>query len=103
MPENIHPHCAGPQHDRGGATGWPQIEVKVHELPYNPEWPARTVDAAVFCTYALNPGRSVNKLNDTVLRLGADSLGGVALHRAKLEQHCEEFVGRILDNAAVRV
>lgn len=51
MPENIHPHCAGPQHDRGGATGWPQIEVKVHELPYNPEWPARITDAAVFCTY----------------------------------------------------
>lgn len=63
----------------------------------------RGKQAAVFCTYALNPGRSVNKLNDTVLRLGADSLGGVALHRAKLEQHCEEFVGRILDNAAVRV
>ena len=63
----------------------------------------RGKQAAVFCTYALNPGKSVNKLNDTVLRLGADSLGGVALHRAKLEQHCEEFVGRILDNAAVRV
>lgn len=63
----------------------------------------RGKQAAVFCTYALNPGKSVNKLNDTVLRLGADSLGGVALHRAKLEQHCEEFVGRILDNVAVRV
>ena len=51
MADNIKPRCAGPQHDLGGKDGWPQIEVKVTELPYNPEWPARTVDAAVFCTY----------------------------------------------------
>lgn len=63
----------------------------------------RGKQAAVFCTYALNPGKSVTKLNDTVLRLGADSLGGVALNRAKLDEHCEEFVGRILDHVAVRV
>ncbi len=61
----------------------------------------RGKQAAVFCTYALNPGRSVDKLNDTVLRLGADSLGGVALHRAKLDAHCAEFVGRILDHVVV--
>lgn len=63
----------------------------------------RGKQAAVFCTYALNPGKSVTKLNDTVLRLGADSLGGVALNRAKLDEHCEEFVGRILNHVAVRV
>lgn len=54
--------------------------------------------AAVFCTYALNPGKSVEKLNRAVLGLGANSLGGVAIHRAKLDAHCEEFVGRILEN-----
>lgn len=56
---------------------------------------------AVFCTYALNPGKSVEKLNRSLLYLGADSLGGVALHRAKLDAHCEEFVGRVLDNVNV--
>lgn len=60
----------------------------------------RGKQAAVFCTYALNPGKSVEKLNDTVLRLGADSLGGVALHRSKLAQHSEEFVGRVLDQVS---
>ena len=59
----------------------------------------RGKQAAVFCTYALNPGKSVDKLNDTVLRLGADSLGGLALHRSKLAQHCEEFVARVLAQA----
>jgi len=54
--------------------------------------------AAVFCTYALNPGKSVEKLNRSVLGLGANSLGGVAIHRAKLDAHCDEFVGRILEN-----
>lgn len=56
--------------------------------------------AAVFCTYALNPAKSVEKLNRVVLGLGASSMGGVALHRAKLDAHCEEFVGRVLDNLA---
>lgn len=51
MADNIPPRCAGPQHDIGGKDGWPQIEVNVTELPYNPEWPQRTIDAAVFCTY----------------------------------------------------
>lgn len=51
MVDNIKPHCAGPQHHLGGKDGWPQIEVKVTELPYNPEWPVRTIDAAAFCTY----------------------------------------------------
>lgn len=62
----------------------------------------RGKQAAVFCTYALNPGKSVDKVNDCVLRLGADSLGGLALHRAKLEAHSEEFVARVLDQVAVR-
>ena len=60
----------------------------------------RGKQAAVFCTYALNPGSSVGKLNDQVLRRGADSLGGLALHRAKLDEHCETFVRRVLENAS---
>ena len=57
-------------------------------------------DAATGAVTEPTPGANDDLLG-RVLR--ADSLGGVALHRAKLEQHCEEFVGRILDNAAVRV
>jgi hypothetical protein len=32
--------------------------------------------------------------------LGADVLGGVALHRAKLPAHTEEFAARLVERAA---
>lgn len=60
----------------------------------------RGKQAAVFCTYALNPGSSVDKVNDAVLRRGADSLGGLALHRSKLDEHCDTFVSRVLDHVS---
>lgn len=61
----------------------------------------RGKQAAVFCTYALNPGTSVDKVNNAVLRRGADSLGGLALHRSKLDEHCETFVRRVVELVAV--
>jgi hypothetical protein len=59
--------------------------------------------AAAFCTYALNPGKSLEKMTSVLGSLGADVLGGVALHRAKLAQHTEEFAARLVDNAGSKV
>jgi hypothetical protein len=57
--------------------------------------------AAAFCTYALNPGKVPAKMTQLLGQLGADaSLGGLALHRRKLDQHTEEFVSRLLANLA---
>jgi hypothetical protein len=56
---------------------------------------------ASFCTYALNPGKAVDKMARTMVSLRGDYLGGVAMHRARLEEHSEEFVGRLLDNLPV--
>jgi hypothetical protein len=47
----------------------------------------------------LNPGSSLQKMTSTLDRLGAEVLGGVALHRAKLPQHTEEFAARLVERA----
>ena len=52
--------------------------------------------AAAFCTYALNPGKSLQKMTGVLDSLGAEVLGGVALHRSKLAQHTEEFAARLV-------
>ena len=54
--------------------------------------------AAAFCTYALNPGKVPEKMSRILAAHGADVLGGLALHRHKLEEHTEEFVARLLAN-----
>ena len=54
--------------------------------------------AAVFCTFALNPGKTLDKLTNSVMGRGADVLGGVALNRSKLDEHSEVFVDRLLEN-----
>lgn len=53
--------------------------------------------AAVFCTFALNPGKTLDKMTAAVAGRGADVIGGLALHRAKLEDHAEQFALRLLD------
>ncbi len=56
--------------------------------------------AAAFCTYALNPGNSLHKMTNVLDTLGAEVLGGLALHRAKLPQHTEEFAARLVERAS---
>ena len=53
--------------------------------------------AAVFCTFALNPGKSLDTMVSAVEARGADVVGGLALNRAKLEDHSEQFVTRLVD------
>jgi flavodoxin len=52
--------------------------------------------AAVFCTFALNPGNSLDKLAGAVEATGADVVGGLALSRSKLDEHSEIFADRLV-------
>ncbi len=51
--------------------------------------------AIVFCTYALNPGRVLDKMTETVQDLGADILGGMAIHRRRIASETVELADRI--------
>jgi len=56
--------------------------------------------AAAFCTFALNPGKSLDKLTDAVADTGANVIGGLAMLRSKLPEHTGVFVERLLDAVA---
>jgi hypothetical protein len=58
--------------------------------------------AATYCTFALNPGKTLGKLDRAVGYLGAEVIGGLALHRAKLPAHTEEFAARLVANTPAR-
>ena len=51
----------------------------------------RGKQAAVFCTFALNPGKSLDKLTGAVAATGADVIGGLEIKRNKLDEHTEMF------------
>lgn len=52
--------------------------------------------AAVYCTYAINPGRTLTKLSDIVTERGGEVIGGVAIHRKRLAEGAKDFVDRLL-------
>ena len=56
--------------------------------------------AAAFCTYALHPGKSVDKLVSAVGETGAYVIGGLAMKRNGLPEHTEEFAARLVDAVA---
>jgi hypothetical protein len=58
--------------------------------------------AAVFCTFALNPGKSLDVMTNAISSRGADVIGGLALHRAKLDDHTLQFATRLVDNIPSR-
>jgi hypothetical protein len=58
--------------------------------------------AAVFCTFALNPGKTLDTMTRVVGGRGADVIGGLALHRRNLEQHSEELAARLVDAVSLR-
>ena len=53
--------------------------------------------AVVFCTYALDPGRTLSKLTAIVSERGANVLGGLAIRRNNLEGGARDLVGRLLE------
>lgn len=52
--------------------------------------------AAIFCTFALDPGKVLEKMQDIVEGRGAEVLGGLTIRRDKLEQGAVDFTDRIL-------
>jgi flavodoxin len=59
--------------------------------------------AAVFLTYALDAGKSLDKLTHSAAATGADVIGGLLIKRNHLEQHTEVFAERLVgavDNSA---
>jgi hypothetical protein len=51
----------------------------------------------VYCTYAINPGRTLDKLTRIMEERGARVLGGMAIRRSDLEGGAREFVSRLLE------
>ncbi|MEY3806970.1 MAG: hypothetical protein RIR69_1782 [Actinomycetota bacterium] len=56
--------------------------------------------AVGFCTFALNPGKSLDVMTRELEARGAHVLGGLALHRGKLEAHSEELAIRLVDTTS---
>lgn len=56
--------------------------------------------AVGFCTFALNPGKSLDVMSQALEMCGAEVVGGLALHRSKLGAHSEEFASRLVDSLA---
>jgi flavodoxin len=56
--------------------------------------------AFVFCTYAVDQGKTLNKLSALVQARGAQVLGGMAIRRTSIDQGVSDFVGRLLDAVA---
>lgn len=52
--------------------------------------------AAVFCTYALETGKTLEKLEAIISGRGADVIGGMAIRRNRLQEGSAEFVSRLL-------
>lgn len=51
----------------------------------------------VFCTFALDPGKTLQKLSKIVQDRGANVIGGMALRRNDLEGGARDFVHRLLE------
>lgn len=53
--------------------------------------------AAAFCTFALDPGKSLDKLTRALGETGAYVIGGLAISRSKLDEHCEVLATRLVN------
>ena len=51
----------------------------------------------MFCTFALDPGHTLDKLTKIVADRGAEVIGGLAIRRDRLDEGAADFVGRLLD------
>ncbi|HEY4331751.1 MAG TPA: flavodoxin family protein [Ilumatobacteraceae bacterium] len=59
--------------------------------------------AAVFCTFALSPAKTLDKMTSIISGIGADVIGGLAMNRMKLDRNAEEFAARLLAAAPALV
>ena len=72
-----------------GQTPW--AAAAISNLPT-----MRNKRAAVFCTFGLNPGKSLQRLTGAVEATGASVLGGLALNRFHLDEHAEILTTRLV-------
>lgn len=56
--------------------------------------------AVVYLTYAIDPGKALQKMSDAVAARGAEVLGGQVIRRDKLAEGVADFVERVLDVTA---
>ena len=56
--------------------------------------------AVVFMTYALHPGKALDKLSAAVAAQGADVIGGITIRRDHIDEGVADLVERILDTVA---
>ena len=59
-------------------------------------------DAVAFCTYALNPGKSLDVMTRELEMRGAHVIGGLALQRGHLAEHAEQFAARLTDSFSAK-
>ncbi len=52
--------------------------------------------AAVYCTYALHAGKTLETLSGIVERRGGDVIGGMAIKRKEIQAGAVEFVDRLV-------
>jgi hypothetical protein len=62
----------------------------------------RGKQAAVFCTFALNPKGTIDQMTRIISGVGADVIGGLAMNRRHLDQNAEQFALRLLDAVPAR-
>lgn len=54
----------------------------------------------VYCTYAVDPGQTLEKLSAIMRGRGAEVIGGYAIRRDRVTRDVAEFVHRLLDAVA---
>jgi flavodoxin len=62
----------------------------------------RNKRSAVFMTYALDAGKSLDKLTGAVGATGAEVIGGLLIKRNHLEAHTDAFVDRLIGAVSTR-
>jgi hypothetical protein len=67
---------------------------RAHRLRAMPALGAKR--AVVYCTYALDPGRTLDKMMAIVRERGAEVIGGMAIRRNNLEGGAAEFADRLV-------
>jgi flavodoxin len=65
---------------------------RIHNLPA-----MANKRCAVFCTFALNPGKVIEKLTTILEAHGAEVIGGMAIRRDDLEGGAIDMAERVLD------
>ncbi len=64
---------------------------RLHKVPY-----IAGKRCAVFCTFAIDDGKVLDKMVAIMESRGADVIGGVAIHRGNLADGSRDFVDRLL-------